>query len=67
MKVVFIDLFFELMVKLFVGVSYLIGFGYGVFFVFWNELMFGEFVFFNVYFGMMIWLMFVIGEFINVM
>ncbi|MED4805915.1 ABC transporter ATP-binding protein [Bacillus atrophaeus] len=67
MRVAFIDSLFEPTVKLLVGMSYLIGLGYGAYLVFKNQLTLGELVSFNVYLGMMIWPMFAIGELINVM
>ncbi|MRX71505.1 ATP-binding cassette domain-containing protein [Bacillus lacus] len=62
-----IDALFEPTMKLLVGLSYLIGLGYGAFLVFQNEITLGELVSFNVYLGMMIWPMFAIGELINIM
>jgi len=65
--VVRIDSLFEPTVKIFVGVSYLIGLGYGANLVYNNELTIGGLVSFNVYLGMLIWPMFAIGEMINIM
>ncbi|WP_191566130.1 ABC transporter ATP-binding protein [Metabacillus idriensis] len=62
-----IDALFEPTMKLLVGISYLIGLGYGAYLVFHNEITLGELVSFNVYLGMMIWPMFAIGELINIM
>ncbi len=67
MRVAVIDSLFEPTVKLLVGVSYLIGIGYGAYLVFKSDLTIGELVAFNVYLGMMIWPMFAIGELINIM
>ncbi|WP_282067267.1 ABC transporter ATP-binding protein [Bacillus pumilus] len=67
MRVAIIDSLFEPTVKLLVGVSYLIGIGYGAYLVFQSDLTIGELVAFNVYLGMMIWPMFAIGELINIM
>ena len=67
MKVALIDSLFEPTVKLLVGISYLIGLGYGAYLVFRSQLTLGELVSFNVYLGMLIWPMFAIGELINVM
>lgn len=67
MKVALIDSLFEPTVKLLVGISYLIGLGYGAYMVFQNQITLGELVSFNVYLGMLIWPMFAIGELINVM
>jgi len=65
--VVRIDSLFEPTVKIFVGISYLIGLGYGANLVYNNELTIGGLVSFNVYLGMLIWPMFAIGEMINIM
>ncbi|WP_078549029.1 ABC transporter ATP-binding protein [Litchfieldia alkalitelluris] len=62
-----IDALFEPTMKLLVGISYLIGLGYGAYLVFHNTITLGELVSFNVYLGMMIWPMFAIGELINIM
>lgn len=62
-----IDALFEPTIKLLVGISYLIGLGYGAYLVFHKEITLGELVSFNVYLGMMIWPMFAFGELINIM
>ncbi|NHN32060.1 ABC transporter ATP-binding protein [Paenibacillus agricola] len=62
-----IDALFEPTIKILVGISYLIGIGYGANLVYHNELTIGGLVSFNVYLGMLIWPMFAIGELINVM
>ncbi|AZB42182.1 ABC transporter ATP-binding protein [Bacillus sp. FJAT-42376] len=62
-----IDALFDPTVKLLVGISYMIGLGFGAYLVFNQELTLGELVSFNVYLGMMIWPMFAIGELINIM
>ncbi|KZZ84621.1 ABC transporter ATP-binding protein [Bacillus sp. SJS] len=62
-----IDALFDPTIKLLVGMSYMIGLGYGAYLVFNQELTLGELVSFNVYLGMMIWPMFAIGELINIM
>ncbi|MEK8129146.1 ABC transporter transmembrane domain-containing protein [Paenibacillus filicis] len=67
LAVVRIEALFEPTIKILVGVSYMIGLGYGAYLVFHNELTIGALVAFNVYLGMMIWPMFAIGELINVM
>lgn len=66
-KVAKIDALFDPTVKLLVGISYMIGLGFGAYMVFNRELTLGELVSFNVYLGMMIWPMFAIGELINIM
>jgi ATP-binding cassette, subfamily B, multidrug efflux pump len=67
LQVTRIDALFEPMIKVLVGVSYLIGLCYGGYLVFRNELTLGELVSFNIFLGMLIWPMFAIGELINIM
>ncbi|MBN3553390.1 ATP-binding cassette domain-containing protein [Fictibacillus nanhaiensis] len=62
-----IDALFEPTIKVLVGISYLIGLGYGAYMVFHKAITLGELVTFNVYLGMLIWPMIAIGELINVM
>ncbi|WP_421384035.1 ABC transporter ATP-binding protein [Bacillus salacetis] len=62
-----IDSLFEPTIKVLVGLSYLIGLGYGAYLVFHQTITLGELVSFNVYLGMLIWPMFAVGELINVM
>jgi ATP-binding cassette subfamily B multidrug efflux pump len=62
-----IDSLFDPTIKILVGISYVIGLGFGAYLVFHNELTLGELVSFNVYLGMLIWPMFAVGELINVM
>jgi ATP-binding cassette subfamily B multidrug efflux pump len=62
-----IDSLFEPTIKVLVGLSYLIGLGYGAYLVFHNAITLGELVSFNVYLGMLIWPMFAIGELMNIM
>jgi ATP-binding cassette subfamily B multidrug efflux pump len=62
-----IDALFEPTIKIIVGLSYLIGLGYGAYLVFHSSITLGELVAFNVYLGMLIWPMFAIGELINIM
>ncbi|WP_246938926.1 ABC transporter ATP-binding protein [Bacillus pinisoli] len=62
-----IDALFEPTIKILVGMSYLIGLGYGAYLVFHQTVTLGELVSFNVYLGMLIWPMFAIGELINIM
>lgn len=62
-----IDALFEPTIKILVGISYLIGLGYGAYLVFHQTVTLGELVSFNVYLGMLIWPMFAIGELINIM
>lgn len=58
---------FEPIIKIVVGLSYLIGLGYGAYLVFQHELTIGSLVTFNLLLGMLIWPMFAIGELINIM
>ncbi|MBB3908097.1 ABC transporter transmembrane domain-containing protein [Anoxybacillus rupiensis] len=67
MEVARIDSLFDPTIKVLVGLSYLIGIGYGSYLVFHKEMTLGELVSFNVYLGMLIWPMFAIGELINIM
>jgi ATP-binding cassette, subfamily B, multidrug efflux pump len=62
-----IDSLFDPTIKVLVGLSYLIGLGYGAYLVFHQSITLGELVSFNVYLGMLIWPMFAIGELINIM
>ncbi|QWC24049.1 ATP-binding cassette domain-containing protein [Bacillus haikouensis] len=62
-----IDSLFDPTIKVLVGLSYLIGLGYGAYLVFHRSITLGELVSFNVYLGMLIWPMFAIGELINIM
>ncbi|CAG7647508.1 ABC transporter ATP-binding protein [Paenibacillus allorhizosphaerae] len=62
-----IDALFDPVVKVLVGVSYLIGLCYGAYLVFHNDITLGELVSFNVFLGMLIWPMLAIGELINIM
>ncbi|MBI0580163.1 ATP-binding cassette domain-containing protein [Neobacillus cucumis] len=66
-KVAKIDSLFDPTIKVLVGISYLIGIGYGTYLVFHQAITLGDLVSFNVYLGMLIWPMFAIGELINVM
>jgi ATP-binding cassette subfamily B protein len=66
-KVARIDSLFDPTVKILVGLSYLIGLGYGADLVFHQDITLGGLVSFNVYLGMLIWPMFAIGELINIM
>ncbi|MCM3767337.1 ABC transporter ATP-binding protein [Neobacillus niacini] len=62
-----IDSLFDPTIKILVGISYLIGLGYGAYLVFHQVITLGNLVSFNVYLGMLIWPMFAVGELINVM
>jgi ATP-binding cassette, subfamily B, multidrug efflux pump len=66
-KVARIDSLFDPTIKILVGISYLIGLGYGAYLVFHQVITLGDLVSFNVYLGMLIWPMFAVGELINVM
>jgi ATP-binding cassette, subfamily B, multidrug efflux pump len=67
LKVAAIDSLFDPTIKILVGLSYLIGLGYGAYLVLSQQLTIGSLVSFNVYLGMLIWPMFAVGELINVM
>ncbi|MGG7622240.1 ABC transporter ATP-binding protein [Bacillus coreaensis] len=62
-----IDSLFNPTIKVLVGLSYVIGLGFGSYLVFHNRLTLGQLVSFNVYLGMLVWPMFAIGELINIM
>ncbi|CAH8243517.1 ATP-binding cassette domain-containing protein [Paenibacillus melissococcoides] len=62
-----VDALFDPTIRLFIGLSYVIGLGYGAYLIIHNELSLGELLAFNMYLGMMIWPMFAIGNLINVM
>ncbi|RTR31386.1 ATP-binding cassette domain-containing protein [Robertmurraya yapensis] len=66
-KVAKIDSFIDPTIHVLVGLSYIIGLGYGAYLVFHQTITLGELVSFNVYLGMLIWPMFAIGELINIM
>lgn len=66
-KVAKIDSFIDPTIHVLVGLSYIIGLGYGAYLVFHQTITLGELVSFNVYLGMLIWPMFAIGEMINIM
>jgi ATP-binding cassette subfamily B multidrug efflux pump len=66
-KVAKIDSLFDPTIKVLVGISYLIGLGFGAYLVFHQTITLGDLVSFNVYLGMLIWPMFAIGELINIM
>lgn len=67
LKVVQIEALFEPFIKTFVGLSFTIGIGYGVFLVFQGELTLGELITFNILLGYLIWPMIAMGELVNVM
>lgn len=67
LKVAQIDSLFDPTIKVLVGLSYVIGLGYGAYLVFNQGITLGDLVSFNVYLGMLIWPMFAIGELINIM
>ncbi|MCM3289115.1 ABC transporter transmembrane domain-containing protein [Paenibacillus sp. MER 180] len=62
-----IDALFDPVIRLFIGLSYMIGLGFGAYLIIHNEMTLGELLTFNMYLGFMIWPMFAIGELINVM
>lgn len=62
-----VDALFEPTIKILVGLSYVIGLGYGAYLVFHQMITLGELVSFNIYLGMLIWPMFAVGELINIL
>jgi ATP-binding cassette subfamily B protein len=62
-----IDSLFDPVISILVGISYLIGLGYGAYMVFQQQITLGDLVSFNVYLGMLIWPMIAVGELINVL
>ncbi|WP_041694999.1 ABC transporter ATP-binding protein [Alicyclobacillus acidocaldarius] len=62
-----IDALFDPTISLLVGVTYLIGLGYGTYLVFQSQLTVGQLTSFNVYLGMLIWPMLAFGQLINIM
>ncbi|MFJ7638989.1 ABC transporter ATP-binding protein [Peribacillus sp. NPDC097225] len=62
-----IDALFDPTITIIIGISYLIGLGYGAYLVFQQAITLGGLVSFNVYLGMLIWPMIAVGELINVM
>lgn len=62
-----IDALFDPTISIIIGISYLIGLGYGAYLVFQQAITLGGLVSFNVYLGMLIWPMIAVGELINVM
>ncbi|MED3993968.1 ABC transporter transmembrane domain-containing protein [Peribacillus frigoritolerans] len=62
-----IDALFDPTISIIIGISYLIGLGYGAYLVFQQAITIGGLVSFNVYLGMLIWPMIAVGELINVM
>ena len=67
LQVAKIDSLFDPTVRILVGLSYLIGLGYGAYLVFQQQLTIGQLVTFNVYLGMIVWPMFAVGELMNIM
>ncbi|MCM3269882.1 ABC transporter ATP-binding protein [Paenibacillus elgii] len=66
-RVAAINALFHPAISLIVGLSYVIGIGYGAYLVFHNDITLGQLVSFNIYLGMLIWPMIAFGEFINVL
>lgn len=67
LEVARIDSMFDPVISILVGISYLVGLGYGAYMVFQQLITLGELVSFNVYLGMLIWPMIAVGELINVL
>lgn len=66
-RVARVESFFDPIVNIVVGLSYVIGLGYGAYLVFQQQLTLGQLITFNLYLGMLIWPMFAIGELVNIM
>jgi ATP-binding cassette, subfamily B, multidrug efflux pump len=66
-RVAVLNALFQPVISLIVGVSYVIGIGYGSYLVFHHEITLGQLISFNIYLGMLIWPMIAFGEFINVL
>jgi ATP-binding cassette subfamily B protein len=62
-----VESFFDPVVNIVVGLSYVIGIGYGAYLVFNQQLTIGQIITFNLYLGMLIWPMFAVGELVNIM
>ncbi|WP_028393268.1 ABC transporter ATP-binding protein [Bacillus cihuensis] len=67
LEVAKIDSLFDPTISILIGISYLIGLGYGAYMVFQQLITLGNLVAFNVYLGMLIWPMIAMGELINIM
>ena len=67
LEVAKIDSLFDPTISILIGISYLIGLGYGAYMVFQQLITLGNLVSFNVYLGMLIWPMIAMGELINIM
>ncbi|ADH97900.1 ABC transporter ATP-binding protein [Salisediminibacterium selenitireducens] len=66
-RVARVDALFEPTIKILVGMSYMIGLGFGAYLVFQGRITLGQLVTFNIYLGMLIWPMFALGELMNIM
>ncbi|WP_426450944.1 ABC transporter ATP-binding protein [Paenibacillus sp. S-38] len=66
-RVAAVQALFHPAISLIVGMSFIIGIGYGAYLVFHHEITLGQLVSFNIYLGMLIWPMIAFGEFINVL
>lgn len=62
-----IDALFDPTINILVGITYLIGLGYGTYMVFQSQLTIGQLTSFNVYLGMLIWPMLAFGQLFNIM
>jgi ATP-binding cassette, subfamily B, multidrug efflux pump len=67
MKVAAVNALFHPTISLIVGLSYVIGIGFGSYLVFHQEITLGQLISFNIYLGMLIWPMIAFGEFINIL
>ncbi|MCG7410262.1 ATP-binding cassette domain-containing protein [Paenibacillus sp. ACRRX] len=62
-----VDALFDPTIRFCIGLSYMIGLGYGAYLIIHQEISIGDLLAFNMYLGMLIWPMFAIGELINIM
>lgn len=66
-RVSILNALFQPLISLIVGLSYIIGIGYGSYLVFDHQITLGQLISFSIYLGMLIWPMISFGEFINVL
>ncbi|AYB40666.1 ABC transporter ATP-binding protein [Brevibacillus laterosporus] len=62
-----IDSLFEPTMKLLNGISFLLGIGFGAYYVYHQEITIGDMISFNIYLAMLSWPMYAIGELVNIM
>ncbi|WP_232697977.1 ABC transporter ATP-binding protein [Brevibacillus daliensis] len=62
-----IDALFEPTMRILTGLSFILGIGFGAYYVYHQEITIGELFSFNLYLAMLTWPMFAIGELVNIM